>query len=513
MMPSAGLAQDPRLAVNVIGFLDDSLGLAQAARLYIDALRAARVPVATTAIAPDAPAWRRKAIERYGKRAHDELRTPFEPAFNLACLNGDHLVRLARAAGGEVLVQRPTIGQWAWETDVLPPDWLPAFHFLEEIWTFSTFVGDNLGRLSPVPVVVIPMAVEVPDPSRVELPIARDDRFTFLFMFDFFSTLRRKNAAGLIEAFARGFAPGEGPRLLLKTINGRFRPEVEAELRRKVTERPDIELVDAYLEPAQNAALLARADCYVSLHRSEGFGLTLAESMALGTPVIATGYSGNTDFTTPHNSYLVDWTPTRVGPGCDIYPAEGSWAEPDLDHAAELMRRVWEQPEEARAKADRARSDIRRLYAPEVVGRLARARLERLADRTGDAVPSARLDRLADRTGDAVPRLPAAGASAALSELRLAALEDELAFDPERGAPPAPGGLRGVLRRLVLRLMLPFTMHERKFDRVMADALGGLHAELAHERAMRVADRARIDRLEERLLHLGDTEIGRRREG
>ena len=74
-------------------------------------------------------------------------------------------------------------------------------------------------------------------------------------------------------------------------------------------------MVDAYLEPAQNAALLARADCYVSLHRSEGFGLTLAESMALGTPVIATGYSGNTDFTTPHNSYLVDWTPTRVDPG------------------------------------------------------------------------------------------------------------------------------------------------------------------------------------------------------
>ena len=112
-----------------------------------------------------------------------------------------------------------------------------------------------------------------------------------------------------------------------------------------------------------------------------------------------------------------------------------------------------------------------------------------------------------------MPRLPASDASAALSELRLAALEDELAFDPERGAPPTPGGLRGVLRRLVLRLMLPFTMHERKLDRAVADALRGLHAELANERAMRVADRARIDRLEERLLQLGDSEIRRRREG
>ena len=110
------------------------------------------------------------------------------------------------------------------------------------------------------------------------------------------SSARRdaKNAAGLIEAFARAFAPGEGPRLLLKTINGRLRPRPRPSSGAKIAERPDIELIDTYLDPAQNAALLARADCYVSLHRSEGFGLTLAESMALGTPVIATGYSGNT---------------------------------------------------------------------------------------------------------------------------------------------------------------------------------------------------------------------------
>ena len=315
IMSSPGLPEDPRLAVNVIGFLDDALGLAQAARLYIEGLRAAGVPVATTAIAPDARGLRQDAIERYGRRAHDELRTAVEPAFNLACLNGDHLVRLARTAGGEVLARRPTIGQWAWETDVLPPEWLPAFQFVQEIWAFSRFVADNLARVAPVPVVVVPMAVTVPDPSGVQLQIAQDGRFTFLFMFDFFSTARRKNPEGLIDAFARAFAPGEGPRLLLKTINGRLRPEAVGELRQRVAERPDIELIDAYFEPAQNAALLARADCYVSLHRSEGFGLTLAESMALGTTVIATGYSGNTDFTTPQQQLPggLDVHPRRTG--------------------------------------------------------------------------------------------------------------------------------------------------------------------------------------------------------
>jgi glycosyltransferase involved in cell wall biosynthesis len=495
-MTSGSPAEAPQLAVNVIGFLDDALGLAQAARLYIDALRAAGVPVATTAFAPD-PAALRKTIARHGRRVHNELRIPFEPAFNLACLNGDHLVRFAHTAAGEVLTRRPTIGQWAWETDVLPPGWLPAFQFLEEIWAFSTFVGENLGRLSPVPVSVVPMSVTVTEPLADQLPIARDGRFTFLFMFDFFSTMRRKNVAGLIEAFRRAFAPGEGPRLLLKTINGDLRPEAKAELRQQTDEHPDIELVDMYLDPAQTAALLSRADCYVSLHRSEGFGLTLAESMALGTPVIATGYSGNMDFTTPENSYLVEWAPARVGPDCEIYPAEGSWAEPDLAHAAELMRRVWQRPEEARAKAQRGRDDIHRLYAPEVVGRVARARLARLASRPASAAP----------------RPEARDVIGAMSDLRLTAVEDELAFDPERGAPPEPRGIRGALRRAVLRLMLPFTLHERKFDRAVVAALRGLQLELERERALRLEDRQRIERLEERLRDSGGGGSGPTREG
>ena len=86
---------------------------------------------------------------------------------------------------------------------------------------------------------------------------------------------------------------------------------------------------------------MRRADCYVSLHRAEGFGLTLGESMALGKPVIATGFSANLDFMTAENSYLVRHEETRVGPDGENYPAHGTWAQPDLDHAAQLMREVW----------------------------------------------------------------------------------------------------------------------------------------------------------------------------
>ena len=101
----------------------------------------------------------------------------------------------------------------------------------------------------------------------------------------------------------------------------------------------------------------------MSLHRSEGFGLTPAESMYLGKPVIATGWSGNLDFMTHENSYLVDYELVPVGAEGAPYPADGMWAEPDLDHAARLMRRVFTERDEAAAKGARAAADLRRTHS------------------------------------------------------------------------------------------------------------------------------------------------------
>ncbi len=455
------LPSEPELAVNVVGYLDDALGVAEAARLYVDTLQAAGVPVRTTSVSPDPDAGGADAFKRAGRRPYAVVETGSRPTFNLVCLNGEQLERFMALGGSKILDGRPSIGHWAWETDVLPASWTGAFRHLDEIWVNSTFVAENLGRVSPVPVLVIPQGITVPDTTGVEQQLIRDQQFTFLFMMDFFSTLRRKNALGLADAFQRAFAPGEGPRLLLKTINAPFRRDAERELRAAIGDRPDIELVDGYLEPIEKAALLARADCYVSLHRSEGFGLALAESMALGTPVIATAYSGNTDFMTDQNSYLVDWSPTHVGPGDQIYPADGSWAEPDLDHAAEMMRRVWERPDEAATRVQRARADIDRLYAPNVTGAIARSRLERLHE----------MD------------LPARGGLGASAKL-FADIERELELDVRRGALPEPRGAAGVARRFVLRMIAPFTVHERRLDRALFEALRELRADL-DERAQR----------------------------
>jgi glycosyltransferase involved in cell wall biosynthesis len=142
--------------------------------------------------------------------------------------------------------------------------------------------------------------------------------------------------------------------------------------------RDDIVLIDGYLPEEQRGTLLAHADCYVSLHRSEGFGLGLAESMALGTPVIATGYSGNLAFMDEDTAYLVRYEEVEVGPEAAPYPPDGRWADPDLDHAAELMRRVVDHPEEAAVKAKSAAERIATQFTPEVSGRAIRRRLSEI---------------------------------------------------------------------------------------------------------------------------------------
>ena len=198
-------------------------------------------------------------------------------------------------------------------------------------------------------------------------------------MFDFLSTFERKNPLGLVEAFTRAFAPGEGPVLVLKSINADQRPAQAEQLRLAVAGRPDILLLEDYLDADARDALVAGCDCYVSLHRAEGLGLTMAEAMAYGKPVVATGYSGNLQFMSEENSFLVPWRPAPVPAGAEPYPAGGTWAEPDLDAAAAVLRRVVDEPELAAARGTRAAADIATLHSASAAGAAVAARLTELA--------------------------------------------------------------------------------------------------------------------------------------
>ena len=212
---------------------------------------------------------------------------------------------------------------------------------------------------------VVPVPVEPPPgPFLTRSELNLPDRFTFLFVFDFWSG-ERKNPGAVVEAFTRAFGPDEGPILVLKSIHGRdWKPRQFARVEAVAEGRDDIVIRDGYVSANERDSYVAACDCYVSLHRSEGLGLTMAEAMALGKPVIASGYSGNLEFMSDANSYLVPYDLVEVPSSWWAHAPGATWAEPDVDAAAALMTRAWEQADEARALGDRARVGLLGRFSP-----------------------------------------------------------------------------------------------------------------------------------------------------
>jgi len=370
--PPSNAVQELTAGVNVAGYFRAELGIGEAARLLVGALEARGVPYSTTTYGA--------TVNRQDHVFQD--RRPHGSAYdiNVVCVNADSTKQFAHDIGQAFFAGRHTVGYWFWEVERFPPVMHAAFDVVDEVWAATDFVASAVRAPGRRPVFTVPLPVVVPPASgamtraRLGLP----NRFTFLQIFDFSSIMERKNPHGLIDAFTRAFSPNEGPVLVLKGINGERWLNERERLRAAAGNRSDIVIIDTYFSPEEKNALLHLCDCYVSLHRAEGLGLTMAEAMAIGKPVIATGYSGNLHFMTPENSYLVNYAMSRVPPGCDPYPEAASWAEPDLDEAAHFMREVYERPADSRTRAARGQVDVLQRHNLHTSGAAVAARLERI---------------------------------------------------------------------------------------------------------------------------------------
>ena len=253
------------------------------------------------------------------------------------------------------------IGYWFWELEHVPQEMISALRYVDEIWAGSRFVADAFAAVTDKPVRLLDVGVPEPIFSDLERtsfgPLrATAGHFMFLVVFDHFSVVERKNPVGVIEAFKAAFKPGEGPILVIKSINGSARPKYQRQVEQAADGRPDLIVWDEFLSRPDQMALVRAADCLVSLHRSEGLGMHLAEAMWLGTPTIATAYSGNLDFMDQSCSMLVAAGRTNVVDGQGAYPSTAMWAEPDLGEAASLMRQIASDPDRARALASAGRT-------------------------------------------------------------------------------------------------------------------------------------------------------------
>jgi glycosyltransferase involved in cell wall biosynthesis len=270
------------------------------------------------------------------------------------------------------------IAVWFWELESAPAAWKAHARHLHEIWAPTKFIARALEPVLPKAVVWMPPGLALPpvDARPREAFNLRNEEFVFLCMFDMTSGMERKNPLAAIEAFRQAFRPDEPVRLLLKTSRGSYNRDRLTKLQERAAAAGRVTLLDTILTRSDTLALMATADAYVSLHRSEGFGLTLAESMLLAKPVVATGYSGNMDFMTAENSYLVDHQMAPITDDLQTYGRGFCWAEPSVTHAAQQMRAIYEDQARARAVGERARADVQRTLDPKAAGQRMLERLK-----------------------------------------------------------------------------------------------------------------------------------------
>ncbi len=343
--------------LNVAGFFKGEYGIGDSSRAFCEVIAASTIPAVFL------------NIQSRNHRNQDPGPGNFSKtnpyAVNLMTFSFDYARRFSRDQGSSFFKHRYNIALWYWELEQFPPRWHSSFGYYDEIWTATSFCQKALAAVAPIPVTRIGYPFpreEMPAPDREAFGLPRDS-FLFLFNFDFHSVVQRKNPEGLITAFRKAFGKGNDVLLILKSINAEHHPESARELKR-LSESLNVRWINEHLEAGAMKQLFATSDCYVSLHRSEGLGLGMARAMSYGKPVIATGYSGNLDFTTPENSLLVRHRVVELDQDYGVYEKGNCWAEPDIDHAAEQMRWVFEHPEEARALGQKARTDLQKFMNP-----------------------------------------------------------------------------------------------------------------------------------------------------
>lgn len=364
--------------INLIGDISAETGLGQSMRILASVLDKEGFPFCI------------KQVDTHGKLAHTETVwegkvTDFLPyAVNLIhFIPGTWAVDYCRL-GKEILDGRYNIAYWLWELETFPQHWKPCMDTVDEIWTPSEFVSNCMRKETSKPVVTVPYAIDTgaqavgtrrwkEDCGRGHFGLP-EGKFLFLMMYDFISVSQRKNPQAAVEAYIRAFPKEkEGVGFVLK-INHAEEGTLR-QLREALLGYKNIYFLTDNMTRQEVDALMMASDALVSLHRSEGFGLPVAEAMSFGKPVIATNWSATTEFMDEECACLVGYRQVMLEKCVGPYEKGSCWAEADIGQAADYMKRLVQDKEYYNRIAENAKERIERQLTYENAGRRMKERL------------------------------------------------------------------------------------------------------------------------------------------
>ncbi|MGH8017616.1 MAG: glycosyltransferase family 4 protein, partial [Opitutaceae bacterium] len=366
------------IGINLAGWFRAELGVGESVRCAARAAAAAGVPHALVPLKLYC-----KAAQ--GDHSFDDRLSEDNPyPVNVIHIDAPQSRDIDHHHGAAFRRGKYNIGYWAWELPEFPDGWVRYCDYVDEIWAPSRFARDAIAAKAPVPVLAMPHAIEFPIPSAPDARAVFDlprDRFLFLFIYDLNSYQERKNPRAVLRAFRHAFgAHGcRGAGLVIKVHGVRGNERDLASLREEIAELDGCILIANTL-PRDGITLLQMAcDCFVSLHRSEGFGLSIAESMFLGKPVISTNWSATAEFVDANNGCPVNHRLVELTENHGPYTKGQIWADPDIEHAAWQMRRLVDDRALCERLGAAAAATIRNDFSAKRIGRMYADRLRAMA--------------------------------------------------------------------------------------------------------------------------------------
>jgi glycosyltransferase involved in cell wall biosynthesis len=369
--PSIGLP-----GVNFYSPIGVISGLGSAGRGYLAALRAAAVPLSVV------PVHELFVHQSSVGKAERRQRRRYPVA--LVHINADAVHRFLHFHARTFARAEYKVGIWVWELPALRDEWWSELRHFDEIWVPSTFCQRAVQAMTAKPVMVVPHVVspsEAPQRGWREKLRIGDDEVAFLYAFDASSIVERKNPHCLVDAFEAAFSDRDRVRLVLKVSNLEKDPEFSGYLDALVDRNARCVVLRQTMGADEFAGLVLASDCYVSPHRAEGFGLSVAEAMCLGVPVIATDYGGTVDFVKEEVGFPLRYRLAEVDRDLGPYAKGAIWSEPSREHLRELLRIVVANPRTAAAKGQQARARMLERYSAAAVGLRIGERLAAIASR------------------------------------------------------------------------------------------------------------------------------------